>query len=372
MTGLYVHVPFCLKKCHYCNFVTTPAGSAHDRSDFFRALSAESASHRERFSEMRFETLYLGGGTPSALDAEETEKLFSLVRENFLLREGAEVTVEANPGDVTADKAALYRRLGVTRVSLGAQTFREESLRALNRAHGAAATTQTMRFLRDAGIDNISLDLMLGLPGESLDDVRRSLEAACALSPEHVSLYELVVEEKTVFAGRQKKGLLDLPDEALSKEMLSFARDYLKAEGYRHYELLSYARPGRQSRHNLLYWANEDYLGLGAGAYSYFDGRRFTVATDYGRYLEKAVRGDFSPQEEERLKGQAAEREAFLLAMRLAEGASLSRFASLLPALRPSLDKLMSQALVEQTPSHCRLTARGQFFAETVFAELSA
>ncbi|HTL70456.1 MAG TPA: radical SAM family heme chaperone HemW [Candidatus Eisenbacteria bacterium] len=370
--GLYVHVPFCAKKCHYCDFVTAPAGDPSAHAAYLSALAREAAARSERFSSTEFETLYVGGGTPSALSADEAEELFRTLRRTFRFRDGAEVTLEANPGDVTPEKAVRYRSLGVTRVSVGAQVFDDAALAALNRAHGVSAIGATFAALRGAGFDNVSLDLMLSLPGATRASLARSLEAVAALSPEHVSLYELVIEDRTVFGQRRREGRLPLPDEALQLAMLEEARGFLKARGWRHYELLNYARPGFESRHNLLYWSNSDYLGLGPGAFSYFDGRRFRTADSHSLWLEKAARGDFEALEEDRLDEEKKQIESLLLALRLTEGAALERFDGVLRKLAPGVESLSEKGLVERAGGRLRLTARGQLFAETVFAELSS
>lgn len=372
MMGLYLHVPFCSKKCYYCDFVVTTVRGAAAHARFLDALAVEAAHRAPRFSDTRFSTLYVGGGTPSSLDAGETRRFFAIVRSNFTFEEGAEISWEANPEDVTAEKAAAYRALGVTRVSLGAQSFDDAVLADLNRAHDATAIDRAFRVLRDAGLEDVNLDLMLALPGQNLASVRRALERVATLSPTHVSLYELVVEEGTVFASRRKKGKLALPDDDRALEMLKTARSFLKQNGFCHYELLNYAKPGYESCHNRLYWANAEYLGLGPGAYSYFDGRRFRGAASLAEYLKKIDAEDWSARDEEALTPQAREIESFLLALRLTAGADQARFSSLLPKKENSLRRLEEDGLLVREEKTIRLTDRGQLFAETVFTELSS
>ena len=373
MTGLYVHIPFCVKKCHYCDFVVTPAGAGPKRAAFLSALGAECALWRRVFENAAFDTLYVGGGTPSALDLAETQTLFRTLRENFRFQDGAEISYEANPGDFSAKRRALpalLKNLGVSRISLGAQSFSEATLRRLNRAHGAAEILKSFEILRKAGFQNINLDLILSLPGESLEDVRHSLESAAGLGPEHISLYELVIEEKTVFGRAHRRGALDLPDEGSQLEMLSFAARYLEERGYRRYELLNYSKPGFESRHNRLYWANEEYLGLGPGAFSYLGGRRFRRAASFGEYMTKMENADPQLCEEEILSPEEKEIESFLLALRRAEGAEIPRFKRLFPRISGGLRRLEGEGLVIQEEQSVRLTPRGRLFAETVFAEL--
>lgn len=372
MIGLYIHIPFCKKKCHYCNFVVTTARRASGYYEFLTALEKEMAFYRDGLSERSFDTLYLGGGTPSTFTADEMSRLFRLAHQNFKIKAGAEITCEVNPGDVDCEKADAYRRAGINRVSIGVQSFNENTLRRLNRDHGVSEIFRCFEILKKAGFQNISLDLMLSLPGETLKDVEYSLKQAVGLEPQHISLYELTIEERTVFGRQSHRGKLDLPDEALQLEMLSQARTYLKTQGYEHYELLSYARKGFESRHNLIYWANEEYLGLGPAAYSYIGGKRYRQSRAVDEYFEKVKNEDWSTIEEECLSADKKEIESFLLALRLSEGAQRRRFAGVLDQFKDSIQGLKEKGLVEEGVKNIRLTPQGQFFAETVFAELSA
>src|SRR3989338_2849950 len=299
ITSLYLHVPFCIKKCHYCNFVVTTSGSGDKQTEFLSSLEKEIDHTRDRFRNVFFETLYLGGSTPSSLSEETLEELLSLVGSHFKFKKDAERSCEVNPGDLDEKKIKVLKKFGFRRISLGAQTFNEDTLKRLNRAHGAEDTLRSYELLRKSGFQNINMDFILSLPGETIEDVKHSLGKAVRLGVEHISLYELTIEEHTVFGDQHRKGRLGLPDEDTQMKLLLFARDFLKQNNFEHYELLNYAKPGFQSRHNLLYWANEDYLGLGPGAFSYFDGRRFRSSTSVDEYLEKMRREDWTPHEEE-------------------------------------------------------------------------
>ncbi len=371
MTGLYIHVPFCVKKCHYCNFVITGLGPVAKHDLFLSSLEKEIKHTRHRFSETAFDTLYVGGGTPSALTHDETRRFFDLIYANFRFKEGAEITYETNPGDADESKAEAYKESRISRISLGAQSFHDKTLRRINRAHGVRDIYASYDILRKAGFKNINMDLILSLPGESLEELKVSLGELARLSPEHVSLYELTIEEKTVFGSQFKEGKLALPPEEESLAMLSHARQFLKERGFGHYELLNYAKPGFESRHNRLYWANEEYLGLGPGAFSYFDGRRFRNSASYEEYLAKIHRDDWTAREEETLTFEKKEIESFLLALRLSEGADVRRFVSILTKLQETISGLQEKGLLEKEANKIRLTPRGQFFAETVFSELS-
>ena len=372
MAGLYIHIPFCKKKCHYCNFTIALSGSEERHTAFLSALAREGLRHRERFQEIPFETVYLGGGTPSALRPNELKRLFSDLADNFKWKSDAELTCEVNPADADRDKADLLAKLGVNRISYGAQSFHEETLKNLNRAHDAADIGRSFHILREAGFRNINLDLILSLPGEGWDKARISLEETVKLGPEHISLYELTVEEKTMFGDLQKRGKLNLPNEEAQFETLSKAREFLKSAGYVHYELLNYSKPGFESRHNRLYWANGEYLGLGPGAYSYVDGRRWRFAESYASYLSKVEAGDWSAAEEEALSPEHRDIESFLLALRLTDGAPAARFEDVLRKFGKDIAELSEKGLLVQEDGQIRLSPKGQFLAESVFTQLSS
>ncbi|MCG3177096.1 MAG: Oxygen-independent coproporphyrinogen-III oxidase-like protein [Candidatus Omnitrophica bacterium] len=371
MTGLYVHVPFCQKRCHYCDFVVTTDLAEARRRGYLEAVAAESRHRAASLGSRVFDTLYLGGGTPSVLTAGEMERLFEAIRASLSVRDGAEITLEMNPSLLDEDKLRRWRTLGVSRVSLGAQVFDDTQLASVNREHTAGDIDRCFRLLRDHGYDDISLDLILSLPGETEEVFERTLERTLELAPDHVSLYELVVEPKTVFGRRMAAGRLERPDEQLQLDRLRRARRTLTRAGYEHYELLSYARPGHRSVHNRIYWDNQEYLGLGPGAYSYWEGRRYRTAATLEEYLARAASGDWSASEQETLSAPEREVESLLLALRLLDGVELSRFRSVLDRKRATVDALIDKELLTETPERLRLTERGIFFAETVFSELS-
>jgi oxygen-independent coproporphyrinogen-3 oxidase len=324
-----------------------------------RARAAEAGSRA-------FDTFYLGGGTPSILSSADLEALLRALRGVFEFAAAAETTLEANPNDVNGDSARAWRGLGFDRVSLGAQSFNDAALERLGRSHRAADTETAFEGLRKAGFENISLDLMLSLPRETAADARRSLERAVTLGPEHLSLYELVVEPRTFFGHEARGARLELPSEEESLETLLSANEILERSGYRRYELLSWAKPGFESRHNTLYWTGGEYLGLGPGAHSYLGGRRSCLAKTVDRWYAKTEAGDWTPDEFEALAPPAREREAFLLALRLADGAAKNEFPG-----RPDIGGLIERGLLEEDGERVRLTARGRLLAESVFAELA-
>ena len=370
MAGLYAHIPFCSSKCGYCRFVSSADMRPARVSRFLELLEKEAADRAARFGKGPFDTLYLGGGTPSALDEESFSRVCATLQSNFRFCDGAEFTVEANPGDMTPDKAAAFRRCGATRLSLGAQTLNAKNLAALGRKHRPEDTARAVALARGAGINNVSLDLMVCLPGQRPEDVAFDLDGLLALEPGQITVYELTIEPGTAYEKLHAQGRLALPDEETQTRIVGLVQDRLEAAGYRRYELLSYAKPGFESRHNLNYWHNGPYLGLGPGAFSYMDGCRFVLAQNVADWFSKLEAGDFEPAESERLDGARRECETLLLGLRLDTGVELSAFPALAGHLAAALPQLQAAGLVIIGGGRLRLTRKGMLLAETVFETL--
>ncbi len=288
--SLYIHIPFCERKCWYCDFYSAPADMRqreHYTGLLCRELTAWGALLEGRY---RLRTVFIGGGTPTCLSAQLLEKIGKAVRAGFDHSGLVEFTVEANPGTVTEAHVEAFHRIGVNRVSLGLQSTQDMALQRLGRIHSYARSLETYGLLRRAGYDDINIDLMAAIPGQSLSDYRESLEKVIALGPEHISAYSLIVEPGTVFADWQEKGILELPDEETDRAMYSLTGDLLRTCGYERYEISNYARPGRECLHNCVYWTGGEYLGVGENASSCLGGYRFSVPTGmtgYQEYIEK-------------------------------------------------------------------------------------
>ena len=282
--ALYVHIPFCTAKCTYCDF-NSYAGQESLIAPYAEAVAREAALWSPRLAGRQVETVFFGGGTPSLLPLPEMRVIVSALRERFDIAPDAEVTLEANPGTVDAAHLRGLRDLGFNRISFGVQSFHDEELRRLERVHDAREVEDAYRWARDAGFENVNLDLIYGLQGQSLAGWQANLEAALALGPEHLSLYALTLEDGTPMTRDVARGRVEAPDPDMQADMFEWSRDRLARAGYRHYEVSNWARPGRECRHNLVYWRNGDWLGIGAGAHSHLAGERFAAAASPSRYI---------------------------------------------------------------------------------------
>jgi putative oxygen-independent coproporphyrinogen III oxidase len=317
--GLYVHVPFCLTRCGYCDF-NTYAGLEHLRGSYVQALAGEADLAAPGWAGVAFASIFLGGGTPTMLDPEVLGSLLERLRTRFEVEPGAEVTVEANPD--TVDDGALSRLLdaGVTRLSLGVQSFDPAVLASLERLHSPGAARAAYAAARRAGFDDVNLDLIYGADGETLGSWDRTLREAVALGPEHVSAYALTVEPATPLGRRVAAGLTAAPDPDLQAEMYELACAALGAAGYEHYEVSNWARPGHACVHNRGCWEGQPYLGLGAGAHSFREGRRWWNVRPPRQYLDLVEAGSLPVGGEERLSEEDRRIERLLLGLRTADG----------------------------------------------------
>ncbi len=324
--GLYVHVPFCVRKCHYCDFHSAPADKGA-RTAYVRALCRHLVASAPALHGYTVDTVYLGGGTPTLLDSADFMAILDTVREHYALEADAEITAECNPVTNAAGLMEGLRQAGVNRLSIGLQSANENELRLLGRPHGYGEFLETYKAARTAGFDNISVDLMFGIPDQTAESFARTLDAVLALSPEHISAYGLRIEEGTPFYGMKKR--LALPNEDTECEMAETVAGRLRNAGYEHYEISNYARPGRRSRHNMRYWLGADYLGFGPGAHSYLHGARFDTAPDTAAYVAAVERGAFDTLRQNLMPiaGKELQDEYVMLRMRLFDGIDTADFA---------------------------------------------
>jgi oxygen-independent coproporphyrinogen-3 oxidase len=392
--ALYLHIPFCHVKCHYCDF-NTYAGVLRLREPFVDALRDEIllAGQRARRCDgapRRCRTIYFGGGTPSLLTTAQVRGLLDAVRTAFQLDADAEISTEANPGALEYSHLGELRALGVNRLSMGAQSFDAGLLRWMGRIHSPEDVETAFRAGRAAGFANINLDFMYALPGQSLDTWAATLERAVALGPDHLSLYSLIVEEHTPLHRWVSQGKVQLADEDIAADMYELAVARLAAAGYAHYEISNWARPGAECRHNLTYWHNLPYIGLGAGAHSWYAGHRFVEARSIRQYTTQvaaavaAARGGTSALgdlpataivEDEAIGRDLEMAETAMLRIRLTEGFPLEDFAarfgcSFESAFGERIAEVMALGLMEMAQGSVRLTPRGMLLGNEVFARL--
>lgn len=325
MPSIYVHVPFCVKKCDYCAFYSVPLQKSKVKT-YLDSLRTE-ISLRQEEATKGVSTLFIGGGTPTALAEEELDVFLKLLMQGFDFRSSAEQTIEGNPGTLTPEKLYILRKHGINRISLGAQSFEDSLLRQIGRIHNAAEIREGVRLVREAGFSNLNIDLMFGLPGQTLAHWQRTLEEVLRLNPEHLSVYGLMLEEDTPLALNRSR-IESLPDDDAQAEMYELAKEVLGEEGYKHYETSNFSLPGYECQHNLGYWRGKEYLGLGPGAVSYIAKRRWKNSEDLVLYEARLAEGKqpVDPDEDERLTLQELRSERIILGLRLSEGISLEAF----------------------------------------------
>jgi oxygen-independent coproporphyrinogen-3 oxidase len=351
--------------------VITTKNSPESIAAYLAALEKEIQAAILQYGRLRFDTLYLGGGTPSALPIEAMSRLTELLRREFHFKGVCEMTCEVNPGDTDAKTLKGYHSLGINRISVGAQSFNDALLKDMGRLHTAQDIVQSVSEAKAAGFENVSLDLIIRLPGQTLEDVSRSLQQAVELDVDQVAVFDLDLAERTVYGMRRQRGELRQPDEELHHAMMQLAEDYLESQGYRHYELTSFAKPGFESHHNLIYWHNQEYLGLGPGAFSYLKGLRYQFAQDVNRYLEKCGAGNWTRDVEDRLSEEEKEMETFLTGLRLQDGVDLSAFKRIGRQLSAKIKLLEMDGFFEHDNGRLTLSRKGRFVSDHVFAELA-
>jgi len=368
--SLYIHIPFCIKKCNYCDFPSY-GGRENLIPEYIDAMRSELGYYSSLYDRPSISTIYVGGGTPTLLPEDLIVSLFESIRKDFDVHSDAEITVEANPGTVTREKMKAFFSSGVNRISLGAQTFNNTLLKKLGRIHLEHEINEAYEIIRGAGFNNINLDLIFALPGENFRDWQGTLEKAVILKPEHISTYNLQIEEGTPFFSDKVDGALMLPSEEEELNMYKSAISYLKDNGYSQYEISNFARDGRECRHNLTYWTMRDYIGVGAGAHSFINNVRIANTA----YLEKYLSKDFSAIKTEHANTKKESmQEMIFLGLRLMEGFHLNDFTrrfgiSMREIYRKELAELSDDGMLEIDGKYVKLTEKGKFLANEVFKE---
>jgi oxygen-independent coproporphyrinogen-3 oxidase len=336
--GLYIHIPFCVRKCNYCDFLSFSGISDEDQKAYFRSLLREIEYYSEIYgNEYYVDTIFIGGGTPSLTDESLISEFLQAVRRGFFVDEDAEITIESNPKTLTDYKLRVYLEFGVNRLSIGAQSFNDNLLRYLGRVHTSEDFLTTYSMARECGFRNINIDLMFAIPGQTMEIWLDTLSRALGLAPEHISFYSLQLEEGTPFFRMFQEESLREVDDELDRDMYHRAIEILRENGYLHYEISNAAKAGRQCRHNLKYWSMDEYLGLGLGAHSFLDGTRFSNETDLERYIRADMRNNGVPGQEgggpfavwsHHNSREDSISEFLFTGMRKTEGVSLKDFAA--------------------------------------------
>ena len=364
-TSAYVHIPFCTQICYYCDFSKVFIKNQPVDS-YLEHLLQEFHS----YDIQKLRTLYIGGGTPTALSASQLEILLEGLTKNLDLSMLEELTIEANPGDLDADKIAVLQNSAVNRVSLGVQTFDDKMLKKIGRNHTEKDIYENIDRLKLAGFDNISIDLIYALPGQTMEQVKDNVAKAVALDIPHMSLYSLILENHTVFMNRMRRGKLPLPREELEAEMFEYIISELERAGFEHYEISNFSKPGFESRHNLMYWDNAEYYGIGAGASGYVNGVRYKNHGPIRHYLKAVVEGNARIHKEHLSPREQMEEEMFL-GLRKKTGVSITRFeekfgTSFEDLYGQVVRNLCHQGLLQVEGTQIRMTKKGLFLGDTV------
>lgn len=370
--GVYLHIPFCKSRCSYCDFATDVYRESGAVERYVAALCAEIQKSKVK-SQRPVNTIYFGGGTPSLLSALQLERILEAVKTRFEVVGDAEITLEMNPATVTPESLAGYLELGVNRASFGVQTFNDRDLKLLARGHDANDARNTFKMLRGAGFSNISFDLIIGLPGQTLDDWQRNLDEALKLDPEHLSLYILEIHEATPLAEQIRSGRRPVPDEEIAAEMYEHLLDRIATTSFEQYEISNFAKPGLASRHNTKYWRLDPVFGFGVSAHSFDGMSRYWNVRDTQEYVS-AVEADKTPiagrdiLTDEKLAGERA-----FLGMRLTDGISVNDYEratgiDLKAKYAGELERLADAGLIELAGDRLKLTRRGMLFSNEVFA----
>jgi len=375
-TSIYVHIPFCLKRCIYCDFVSGiyEAGNA---AAYIKALKREILTIPCGTS---FSTLFIGGGTPTVLTADALRDLIAHIFDHLSFPDNYEATIEANPGTLDHEKLTVIREGGINRISIGVQSFNDDELMLLGRVHTRSIAEKAVHLAEDAGFRNIGIDLIYGIPQQSMASWKETLENATALRPQHIAAYELTVENDTALSAAYREGILQSPDDELTAEMYGHAIDHLSSAGYRHYEISNFSMPGYPCRHNLNYWDRGEYYGVGVAAHSFVKGGRFCNSGYLQNYL-KTISDKRSPVRViEDIKEDKALSEALFLGLRKTEGIKVESFfkrygVNILTQFQDELADMREQGLVEIENSECsyetslRLTRRGLLLSNEVFVK---
>lgn len=376
--GLYIHIPFCKQKCCYCDFYSEAKKESWiPRYIKSLLLEIEQASKPPKIDfQPIVKTIYIGGGTPSLIESSYIAQIMQAIYQNYIVEKNAEVTIEVNPGTTTLEKLEDYAKIGINRLSIGLQSTHNHLLQAIGRIHNYYDFVDTYHFAKEAGFQNINVDLMIGLPNQTVLEVEESLEEIISLDPEHISVYSLIIEENTPLAKQVEEGEIKLPKEEQEREMYWKAKEILEQNGYEHYEISNFAKPNYQAKHNLDCWNQKEYMGFGAAAHSYIDGNRYSNISSLKQYIQNYERNQ--PQKNikvhEKQTQEEKQKEYMLLGLRKLQGVSIQEYKAKFVAnpvylYHQELEKLAQQKLLEIDGDSIKLTNKGLDLANLVWEE---
>lgn len=369
--GIYVHIPFCKKKCDYCDFISY-CGKDDLIEKYVDSVKKEIENVKIK-SEIT--TIYIGGGTPSYIDSKYIVQILEKIKEKNVAQD-AEITIEVNPGTVTQEKLQDYINCGINRISIGLQTTNDELLKQIGRIHNYEQFLETYKMAKKVGFKNINVDLMLGLPNQRIIDLKESLENVLKLAPKHISVYSLIVEDGTPIANKIENGKLKLPDDELERNMYWYVKNTLELNGYKHYEISNFAQKGYESKHNMNCWNQMEYVGIGAAAHSYRDITRYSNTEDIKEYIKNVQKGEFERNRiiHEIQKEEDSKKEFMLLGLRKIDGIKISEFKNKfgdnpIYLYRKELKKLSDEKLIIIQDDNIRLSNKGIDLANLVWEE---
>lgn len=369
--GVYIHIPFCHQICNYCDFNKF---FFHNQpvDEYIESLGKEMALWQNDLQKAEIETIFIGGGTPTSLSVDQLDRLLELITTYIPMEHVTEFSSEANPDELTLDKMQKMREFGVNRLSMGVQTFDQDLLKVLGRTHSNDHVYEVIEHAKQTDFPSISIDLMYGLPNQTMDQWKASLQEAFRLKIPHISAYSLLVEPKTIFYNLLSKGKLSLPGEDLEAEMYGYLLEEMKSHGYIQYEISNFAYVGKESKHNLLYWNNDEYIGLGAGAHGYVNGKRYSNHGPIKKYMQTIDTGEQPFMMQKEVTNVEKMEEEMFLGLRKNEGVSLAKFEeryglTLRDVYGKELDELFQRELLVLENNFVRLTSRGRFMGNEVF-----
>ena len=373
MAGIYLHIPFCHKACHYCDFHFSTSQNLKD--DLVNALCMEIEMQKNYLERETIDSIYLGGGTPSLLSSHHLQGLFDVVNKNFITN-NPEVTLEANPDDLTKENLAALKAVGINRLSIGIQSFDDEILKFLNRTHSSNDAFLCLERAREAGFDNINIDLIYAIPGQDSDLLKNNIKKAVAIAPEHISAYSLTIEERTVFGKQMKKGIFAIEPEEVAASQMEILMNDLSTVGYDQYEISNFCKPGFYSRHNSSYWQQKKYLGIGPSAHSYNGLSRQSNISNNSLYVKSITQGKI-PCQVEVLTTANRINEYLFTTLRTVWGCDLKYLLKqfsydLLKENQQALDTLLNHELVVITNDILMLTQKGKLLADKIASDLFA